>query len=467
MDNKHTEVEFDAIIIGVGQAGNPLAARLASKGWRTAVVERSFAGGTCINYGCTPTKTMIASARVAYQCRRAAEYGIQAGGIKVAMAKVRSRKDAMVKMFREGVEKSLNDTKNLELIYGEARFLEQNRLSVSLRKGGTRVIKGKKIFINTGARPEIPEIEGLNSIDYLDSTSIMDLTEVPEHLIIIGGGYIGLEFGQMFRRFGSTVTIIERSDQIASKEDPDVSEALQKIFQEDHIEVLCGSTVQTVSKEDDRVRVKIRRGGDQMTIQGSHLLMASGRTPNTEALDLEKAGIEVDENKYIKVNERLETTGEGIYALGDVKKGPAFTHVSYDDYRIVAGNVLDSENKTTTGRYIPYCVFTDPQLGRVGLTEKQAREKGYPVKIARMPMEKAARALETGETRGLMKVVIDDHTGQILGAAILGPEGGELMSVLQIAMMAKMPYTDIRDGIFAHPTLTESLNNLFMQGIQD
>ncbi len=456
-----TPEHFDAVILGTGQAGKPLALALAQAGWKTAIVEQGHVGGTCINAGCTPTKTMVASARVAYLARRAADYGVHAGPVSVDMAAVRRRKQAIVESFRGGSERRLEGTAGLTFLRGEAAFAEARTIKVSLTGGGTRQLGGGKVFINTGGRPALPALPGPDSVPLLTSTSIMELDELPPHLLVLGGGYIGLEFGQMFRRFGSAVTIIHRGAHLLAKEDPDVADEVAKILREDGIEVLLNAEVLAVERQGGTVKLRVRTPEGERAVTGSHLLAATGRVPNTDRLNLQAAGIATDARGFIKVNERLETNVEGVYALGDVNGGPAFTHISYDDYRIVRANLLDHANLTTANRLVPYTLFIDPQLGRVGLTEEQARAQGRKVRVARMPMSWVARALEVDEARGFLKAVVDADSEQILGAAALGIEGGEIMSMLEIAMMGRLPYTRLRDGIFAHPTLAEALNNLF------
>ena len=455
---------YDAIIIGTGQAGKPLSVALAEAGWKTAVIERRHVGGTCINVGCTPTKTMVASARVAYLARRGADYGVHTNSVRVNVAEVRQRKQAIVDSFRNGSQRHLQNTKNLELIFGDASFSGPKSLTVRLPSGETRHLTADKIFINTGGRPESPPLPGLDSVPVLDSTSIMELDVLPNHLLVLGGGYIGLEFGQMFRRFGSPVTVVQRGKQLLAREDVDVAEEVAKILREDGIEVLLETQAVRVAKDGGgTVRLTVSGPAGERTLSGSHLLVAAGRAPNTEALNLTAAGITTDKRGNIPVNERLETNVPGIYALGDVKGGPAFTHISYDDFRIIKTNLLDGGNATTNGRLVPYTVYIDPQLGRVGMTEAEARAQGRRIRIAKMPMSYVARALEMDEPRGFMKAVVDAETGEILGCAVLGVEGGELMSMLSIAMMGKVPYATLRDAIFAHPTLAESLNNLFSE----
>ncbi len=457
----NTRDEYEAIVIGSGQGGNPLCMALAGAGLRTALIEREHVGGTCINEGCTPTKTMVASGRVAYLARRGADYGVQAGNIRIEMERVRQRKREIVNSFRNGSQRRIEKAANLELIFGEARFTGKKSVAVQIREGGEREVTGKRIFINAGARPSVPGIEGLKEAPYLNSRSIMELDEVPEHLVVLGGGYVGLEFGQMFRRFGSRVTIIQSGKQLLSREDADVAEAVAGILKEDGIEVLLSAKAERVKKEGTQIRVGVRTGAETREVEGSHLLVATGRTPNTDSLNVGAAGIETDSHGFIGVNERLETSAEGIFALGDIKGGPAFTHISYDDFRILRTNLIEKGNASTKGRMVPYTVFIDPQLGRVGMTEGEARAKKEDIRVAKMPMNNVARALEVDETRGFMKAIVDAKSEEILGATVLGIEGGEVMSMMQLAMMGRLKYSQLRDGVFAHPTLAESLNNLF------
>ena len=450
--------KYDAIVIGAGQAGVPLSIELAKAGRRTALIERKHVGGTCINEGCTPTKTMVASARVAYLARRGAEYGVETGPVRVELSRVRERKRRIVESFRGGSERRIAATKDLDLVSGEARFVGPRTVAVNGRS-----LQADLVFINTGGRPAPPDVSGLDRVGPLDSTSIMELDRVPEHLIILGGGYIGLEFGQMFRRFGSRVTVIQRGSQLLPLEDEDIAGAVLGILREDGVDVLLQADAHCAERLDGGgVRVGVRSGEGDRAIEGSHVLLAAGRVPNTERLDPRAAGVETDAKGFIRVNERLETTAPGVYALGDVKGGPAFTHISYDDYRIIRANLLERGNRTTAERLVPYTVFMDPQLGRIGLTEREARKQGRPYRAATMPMSHVARALEMDEARGMMKVLVDPETRQVLGAAVLGIEGGEIMAVLELAMMGNVPYDRIRDAVFAHPTLAESLNNVFV-----
>jgi len=452
---------YDAIVIGAGQAGVPLTTGLADAGWRVALVEREHVGGTCVNEGCTPTKTMVASGRVAYLARRASDYGVDVSSVSVDMRAVRQRKRAIVDEFRTGNEKGIADS-GAELLMGAARFTGEHTLDVAMNDGGTRHVTARVIVINTGERPSIPRVEGIDSVPYLTSTTIMELDEVPVHLIVLGGGYVGLEFGQLFRRLGSQVMIVQRGGQLMGREDDDVAEAVAEIMRGDGIDLRLNTQVASVQPTaEGGVSVTLNGSGGSQSITGSHLLVATGRQPNTDDLSLDAAGIEANERGYVRVNERLGTNVAGIYALGDVKGPPAFTHISYDDYRILAEHLLRNGQRTTTDRLVPYTVFIDPQLGRVGLSEREAREQGRNIRIATIPMSSVARALETAETRGLMKAIIDAETDQILGCAILGLEGGEVMSMIQLAMLGNLPYTALRDGVFSHPSLAESLNTLF------
>ncbi len=452
---------YHAIVIGSGQGGTPLAGALAGAGLHTALIERMHVGGTCINEGCTPTKTMVASARVAYLARRGSDYGVRTDGIRMDMQRVRQRKREIVDSFRGGSQGRLEKTANLDLIFGEASFTAPKSVVVRLQNGDQRTLTAGRIFINAGRRPAVPKLDGLKNVPFLDSTSVMELDSVPEHLLVLGGGYIGLEFGQMFRRFGSRVTIVQSGAQLIRREDPDVATEIASILKQDGMELLLNAKAERVAKSAGGIQLCVRSGSETRTLSGTHLLVATGRVPNTDTLNVAAAGISTDPKSFIQVNSRLETNVEGIYALGDIKGGPAFTHISYDDFRILRTNLIEKGSASTEGRLVPYTVFMDPQLGRIGLTETEARAQNIKVRVAKMPMNYVARALEVDEPRGFLKAVVDAETNQILGAAILGIEGGEIMAMLQIAMMGRLPFTALRDGIFAHPTLAESLNNLF------
>ena len=453
---------YDAVVIGSGQAGGPLSTTLAGAGWKTALIEREHIGGSCVNEGCTPTKTMVASARVAHLARRGADYGVKTGPISVDLTKVRQRKRDIVDMFRGGSQSRIEGTEGVDLIFGEGSFTGPKSIAVRTNDGGTLTLTADKILLNTGTRASKPAIAGLDKIPTLDNRSIMELDEVPEHLLVLGGGYIGLEFGQMFRRFGSRVTIVQSGKQLLAREDPDVAEEVTKILREDGIEVLLNAATSRAAQRDGKIQLQLHTSDGERILEASQLLVATGRVPNSDMLNLAAAGIESDPRGFIKTNAKLETNVEGIYALGDVKGGPAFTHISYDDFRILRANLLQDGNLSTEGRLVPYAVFIDPQLGRVGLSEREANLQKRKIRVGKLEMTSVARALEMDEVRGFMKAIVDADTDQILGAAILGIEGGEIMSVIQMAMMGKVPYTAIRDGVFAHPTLAESLNNLFM-----
>jgi pyruvate/2-oxoglutarate dehydrogenase complex dihydrolipoamide dehydrogenase (E3) component len=455
--------QYDAIVIGAGQAGGPLAKKLAEAGKKTVLIEKRWVGGTCVNDGCTPTKTMVASAKMAYMAANSGPLGVKIKNFSVDMPTVKKRKDDIVHHSRGGNQKAIEKTKNLDLVFGEASFIDDKTISVNLNSGRKAEFKADQIFINTGAKPFIPDVEGLADIDYLNSTTIMDLDYVPEHLLVVGGNYIGLEFGQMFRRFGSKVTVIERSGRIVSREDEDISAEMTKILETERIKILTNATtVKFRQKSAQKITVTVVNDGKEEKIKCSHVLIAAGRTPQSAALNLDKTGVKVDEKGYITVNDKLETNVPGIYAMGDVKPGPAFTHISYNDYTIVYRNLLEGQNYNTKDRPVPYTMFTDPQLGRIGISEADAKKAGIKYKVAKLPMAHVARAIETGDTRGFMKAIVDPDTKKILGAAVLGPEGGEIMTVLQMAMLGDITYDRIRFCVFAHPLYSESLNNLFM-----
>jgi pyruvate/2-oxoglutarate dehydrogenase complex dihydrolipoamide dehydrogenase (E3) component len=442
--------KYDAIVIGSGQAGNPLSQKLADRGWSVALVEQEHLGGTCVNTGCTPTKTMIASAQVAHYARNAGRWGVLTGEVGVDLPAVVARKDAVVQQWRAGQEKKVRERSSLHLVRGHARFVGPRKIRV-----GAEELDGERILINTGARPNVPRLDGLDAVGYLTNATIMQLSEVPEHLLILGGGYIGLEFGQMFRRFGSRVTVIHRGEQILPREDADVAQELQKALESEGIRFVLNANTTRVEGRGRDISLVMDTGGGPKTVSGSHLLVATGRRPNTDDLGLEHAGVELDGQGFVRVNGRLETSVPGVWALGDVKGGPAFTHISYNDYQIVYANLVEGKQLSTDGRLVPYAVFTDPQLGRVGMTEKEARDTGRRFKVGKIPMAWVARAIERDETAGLMKVVVDAETDRLLGAAILGTEGGELVQILGTLMLAGAPYTLLKGAIYIHPTLAE------------
>ncbi|MEX0692032.1 MAG: mercuric reductase [Gemmatimonadales bacterium] len=452
---------YDAIIIGSGQAGNPLAHRLADKGWTVALIEREHLGGSCINYGCTPTKALVASAKAAHDARTAHRLGVHTDGVRVDWPAIVERKNRLVQQWRSGQEQHAAKRPTITVIRDEARFVDGH----TVRAGG-QDLTARHIFINTGTSPAVPPIPALRDIPFLTNRDIMDLPALPRHLGVLGGSYIGLEFGQMFRRFGSDVTIVEAADQLVPHEDVDVVKALTTILTDGGIRIATGTRATAVAREGDEIVVTLNGpDGGPETVRASHLLVTVGRTPNTEALDLDAAGIAHDRG-WITVNARLETSVSGVYALGDVTGGPAFTHISYNDFQIVLHNLFHDDKRTTTGRLVPYALFTDPELGRVGLTERAAREAGYRVRVGTIPMSRVARAIEQDTTAGLMKVVIDDATDRLLGVAILGPQGGDVVQTLMALMMADAPWTLFRQAVYIHPTMTEGFFALMESAAQ-
>lgn len=448
-------LQYDAIVIGSGQGGNPLSQKLAQRGERVVLIESDQLGGTCINTGCTPTKTMIASAQVAHYARNAARWGVRADNVAVDMPAILKRKDERVEAGRSGWERSMNGSGEPEVRRGRARFIGPMRVQVS-----ETVIEAKRIFIDTGTRPVIPAIEGIETVPYLTNVTLMELTAVPQHLLVLGGGYIGLEFAQMFRRFGSEVTVIHNGPQILPREDGEIAAELQKVLEAEGVKFHLEARTTRVEKSGEEIRLKAETDAGALALAGSHLLVAVGRTPQTEDLHLQEAGVGTHKKGFIVVNDRLETTAPNIWAIGDVTGGPAFTHISYNDFQIIYGNVYEGQNMSTKTRLVPYAVFTDPALGRVGMTEKEARASGRKLKIGTMPMSKVQRALERAETAGLMKLVVDGETDKILGAAILSTEGGELVQILSTLMLADKPYTLLKGAIYIHPTFAEGFFGL-------
>jgi pyruvate/2-oxoglutarate dehydrogenase complex dihydrolipoamide dehydrogenase (E3) component len=451
---------FEFVVVGGGKAGKTLAANMASSGRSVAMIEKGQIGGTCINIACIPTKTLVRSAKIAELAKHAANFGIRVAFQGVDIPSVRQRRDGVVsEMVRRN--QALFDRSGMTLLIGTAAFIGPRTLEVTLPDGSTQQLTGEKVFINTGTRPIVPNVPGLVEVKPLTSDSIQRLDRLPEHLLILGGGYIGLEFAQMFRRFGSRVTVIERGERFLPREDADVGEEVLKIFHEEGIEVRLGTAVKRLEGlSGQSVRVVLESAQGETTLEGSDVLAAIGREPVTQALNLAATGVDVDARGFVKVNDRLETSAANIWALGDVTGGPQFTHVSLDDYRIVVAN-LNGGNRTTKGRVVPYTLFIDPELGRVGLSEEEARRQGLSIRVAKLPVSAIPRAVTLGETRGLLKAVIDANSEKILGVSILAPEGGEIMAVVQMAMAGGLPYTTLRDTIFAHPTMSEALNDLF------
>jgi pyruvate/2-oxoglutarate dehydrogenase complex dihydrolipoamide dehydrogenase (E3) component len=442
---------YDAIVIGTGQAGPSLAVRLAGSGMKVAIIERKRFGGTCVNNGCIPTKTLVASARAAHVVRRGGEYGVMIGGpISVDMKKVKERKDAVVRRSNEGVENWLKNTEKLTVIEGHARFVGSRAVRV-----GDELLNAEKIFINVGGRASRPSLPGLDRVADLNNSTMMDVDFLPEHLIVVGGSYIGLEFGQMYRRFGSKVTIVEMGARLISREDADVSEGIRAILESEGIGLRLNAECITLEKRGDNVAVGVDCQSGDKTVIGSHVLLAVGRVPNTDDLGLKEAGIEVDQRGYIKVDDQLRTNVPGIYALGDCNGRGAFTHTAYNDYEIVAANLLDNDQRRVSDRILAYNLYIDPPLGRAGMTEAEVRKSGRKALMAKRPMTRVGRAVEKGETDGFMKIVIDAETKQILGASLLGIECDEVIHSLLDVMYAKAPYTVIQRAMHIHPTVSE------------
>jgi pyruvate/2-oxoglutarate dehydrogenase complex dihydrolipoamide dehydrogenase (E3) component len=442
-------------VIGTGQSGPSLARRLAEAGLRTAIIERKRFGGTCVNTGCIPTKTLVASARAAHVARRAAEFGVLLDGpIRVDMKRVKQRKDDVVRVSNEGVERSLRETQNCTVYEGHAHFEGPHSVSVN----GQR-LEAERVFINVGARAAIPDMPGLEQIDYLTNSSMMNVDFLPEHLIIVGGSYIGLEFGQMYRRFGSRVTILER-DRLIPREDEDVSAAILAILASEGIEVRLHADCVGFEKRGEQVVARVECDVGAPEVAGSHLLLAVGRTPNTHDLGLDKAGVETDARGFIRVDDQLRTSVPGIWATGDCNGRGAFTHTSYNDYEIVAANLLDGDSRRVTDRITAYALYIDPPLGRAGMTEREVRRSGRKGLVARMPMEAVGRAYERSETQGFMKILVDAQTKKILGASILGVEGDEVIHSVLDVMYAGAPYTAIQRAMHIHPTVSEFVPTL-------
>jgi pyruvate/2-oxoglutarate dehydrogenase complex dihydrolipoamide dehydrogenase (E3) component len=450
---------YDAIVIGAGQAGPALAARLGAQGLRTAIVERKLLGGTCVNVGCIPTKTLVGSARAIHMARRGGEYGFSAGDIKVDMAAVKARKDGVVRQSNDGVAAWIAGMKNVTLLWGQARFTGPRTLAVDGGAGGARTLQADRIFINVGGRALVPDIPGLDDVPYLTNSTMMELDEVPEHLVIVGGSYIGLEFAQMVRRFGAQVTVIEKFPRLLPREDEDVVAEIRAILEREGVRIVLGAEDLKVAGNGTRISVQSKGH----SIQGSHLLLAVGRVPNTDDLGLREGGIAADARGYITVDDQCRTSAEGVWALGDVNGQGAFTHTSWNDYEIVAANLLDDDPRRISDRIPCYALFIDPPLGRVGMNEAEARKTGRKLLAAKMPMARVGRAREMGETQGFMKVLVDAETKELLGAAILGLNGDEVVHSLLDAMYAKQPYTTIARAVHIHPTVTELVPTLLQQ----
>ncbi len=450
-----SEAPKRAVVIGAGQAGGPLAGALAKAGWDVTLIEREHVGGTCVNEGCTPTKAMIASARAAHLARSSAPLGVHAE-VRVSLPEVVDRVQGIVKSFREGSENGLKKA-GVKLVMGEARFSGVREVQVTPHGGEAYTLTADCVFVNTGASPRLPDLPGLKEVEAMTSKEILHLKELPAHLLILGGGYISLEFAQAYARLGSKVTVIEAGDRLLPREDEDVASALRAVLEGEGVSFLLGHEAARVSREEERVTVHF---GDTQ-VQGSHLLVAVGRTPNTATLNVEATGAKLGKHGEIVVDDDL-LAAEGVYALGDVKGGPAFTHVSYDDYRIVRDALLHGKKRSHRDRLSVYTLFTDPQLSRIGMNRDQAARSGKKTRVYTLPMKNVARATEMGETAGLMRVVVDDATDRLLGVTVLGVEGGEVGSALQFALQGGLTASVLRDAMIAHPTLCESVNNLFM-----
>ncbi len=453
--------KYDVLVFGGGTAGKVVAWTMAKEGRRTAVVDRKYIGGACPNVACLPSKNVIHSAKVASLVGRHREFGIKTGPIAIDMAGVYARKREMV----EGIIQVHLDRYHAlgdELIFGDGTFVAPRTVHVALRDGGERTLTADRVFVDLGTHAAMPDLPGLREAQPMTHIEALDLQRRPEHLIVLGGGYVGLELSQALRRLGSRVTLIERSSQLVANEDPDVSKAILQLFQDEGIDVLLGTQVLSISGlSGDRVSLQLKTGSGVRTLEGSDILVAIGRTPNTAGVGLEKAGIEVTEKGHIRVNDRLETTAPNVWAMGESAGSPYFTHVSEDDANLILEN-LKGGHRSTKDRLVPYCVFIDPELARVGLNEAQARARGVAYRVATVPFDAAWRAWTISERRGFMKTLIDIHSDRILGFTAFGPEAGELMGTVQLAMLTGQPYTILRDALFAHPTMTEGLKALFM-----
>jgi pyruvate/2-oxoglutarate dehydrogenase complex dihydrolipoamide dehydrogenase (E3) component len=453
--------QFDDVVLGGGKGGKSLAMALANAGHTVALIERGQIGGTCINVACIPTKTMVASAKLVELASRAGDYGVSLNPPPADLAPVIERKRRVVSAMVDTHRTLFTTTANLTFLLGSGVFVGDRTIEVGMSDGSTRVVRGERVYINTGSHTTVPPIPGLDTVDYLTSTSVMELDELPARLAIIGAGYIALEFAQVFRRLGSEVVVLGRGERFLPNEDPDIAAEIRKVLEEDGIEFLDNTETDSVQPGPQGVEVIYSRNGTPDTLGCSHLMVAIGRTPTTAGLGLEAAGVQLNPRGAIAVNDRLETSAENVYAIGDCNGGPLFTHASWDDYRILLANVLHNAGRSTAGRLMPYTLFIDPELGRVGLTEEQAVAQGFDVAVATLPAAKVPRANTAGETKGLLKAVVDRQTSQILGCSLFCHSAGEVMSVVQMAMIGQVPYQQVRDTIFTHPTIAESLNLLF------
>lgn len=446
--------QYDLIVIGGGMAGLPLSQKAALKGRKTALIEKELLGGTCLNRGCIPTKTMIHSAKIMHHVRRAAEFGIVVGEPKADLRAIVQRKDEVVKPIREGAYRGAGKIKHLHLIEGDARFKGPRHLAV-----GDRLLESATIVINTGTEATIPPVDGLAGVDYLTNRSALDLTELPESLIIVGGGYVGVEFAQMYARFGSRITMLQRAERLVPNEEPDISAILIEVFRREGLEIVTGATVVGVKSSGDTIAVSARVGAEEKTFHGTRLLVAAGRTPNTASLNLEAVGVETDRAGFIKVDNRFQTSAKGVWAMGDVKGPPMFTHSARNDAEILYRALIKGDATTAVDhRLVPHAVFTDPAIGSVGLTEAEARRLGYTLKVGVQPFKAVAKARAIGETDGFIKIIADATTDKILGAHVIGPEGDNLIHELIVAMQVGATFQDVARTIHIHPTLAEGVN---------
>jgi pyruvate/2-oxoglutarate dehydrogenase complex dihydrolipoamide dehydrogenase (E3) component len=457
--------EFDLLILGGGTGSTVAAWTFASEGKRVAVIDRKYVGGSCPNIACLPSKNIIHSAKVADYFRRGKEFGITDHGFAIDMAGVRDRKRKMVvglnEMYMENYRKTA-----AEFILGTGRFVAPRTVEAALPDGGTRHLRGTNVIVSTGTRASLEPIPGLAEAQPLTHVEALELDEIPEHLLVVGAGYVGVELSQAMRRFGSKVTVVDRNGRLMSKEDPDVCEALRSLLADEDIDIHLNARIKQVSgKSGDSVTVMVDQNGMERVLKGSHVLVATGRKPNTEGLGLEVAGVELTDRGYIKVNERLQTTAPGVWAIGEVAGSPQFTHISLDDFRVVHAN-LTGGDRVTTGRQVPYCLFTDPELARIGLSEIEARAQGLPYRLFKVPMEVNLRARTLAETRGFMKALVDADSDRVLGFTAFGVGAGEIMGAVQVAIIGGLPYTALRDAVFTHPTLVEGLISLFSSGAE-
>jgi pyruvate/2-oxoglutarate dehydrogenase complex dihydrolipoamide dehydrogenase (E3) component len=450
--------KFDAIVIGTGQAAPALCARLDKEGLKTAVIERKLLGGTCVNVGCVPTKTLVASARAVHIARRGGDYGFRAEDIRVDMKAVKARKDGVVKQSSDGLAAWIARMKNVTLIRGHARLVAPRKVIVEGRE-----LEAERVFINVGGRALVPDLPGVGDVATLTNTTMMEIDAVPEHLLIVGGSYIGLEFAQMYRRFGSQVTVIERAAKLLPREDDDVAAEIRAVLEREGVALRTGAECMALRRKGERIAVEMECKGGEPIAQGSHVLLAVGRKANTDDLGLKEAGIDADERGYIKVDDECRTSAEGVWALGDCNGRGAFTHTSYNDYEIVAANLFDNDKRRISDRIPAYALFIDPPLGRAGMTEAEARKSGRRLLMGKMPMKHVGRAREAGETQGFMKVLVDADSKELLGAALLGLNGDEIVHSLLDMMYAKRPYTTIQRAVHIHPTVTELIPTLLGQ----